>query len=75
MTSLRQRVYIFLCKDGVWRQRCGRHIEEQGPYAPVNAYNRWESNGQCVICDHERGQGDGGGDGGTGATIQNPHAV
>lgn len=68
MTLQRKRVYIYLCNDGVWRQRCGRHIEEQGPYAPVNA-NRRESTGKCVICDHERG-----GHGGD-ATIPDTHAI
>ncbi len=70
MTSLRQRVYIFLCNDGVWRQRCGSHIEEQGPYAPINASRRGE-NGTCVICDHERGLDRDGGK----TTVQNTHAV
>lgn len=70
MTIQRKRVLIYLCNDGVWRQRCACHIEEHGPYAPANAIRR-ESSGICVICDHERMPRDGG----TSATVPNPHAL
>ncbi len=28
-------MYMYLCKDGVWRVRCGRHIPKGSPLAPT----------------------------------------
>ena len=57
----RDEIYISLYKDGVYRQRCGLHIEESiAPLMMVWRKSKASAKHSCVMCAYERRKGGGG---------------
>ena len=46
------RIYIYLCADGVTRQRCGRHVHREPKYHPVRVWRVVPRGGKygCFAC-------------------------
>lgn len=54
-------IYLSLYRDGVYRQRCGRHIEESiAPLMMVWRKSKASARHSCVMCAYERRKGGGG---------------
>lgn len=54
----RDEIYISLYKDGVYRQRCGLHIEESiAPLFSIWTKQKASAKHGCVMCAYERRKG------------------
>lgn len=53
------RIYVYLCADGVTRQRCGAHVHQEQKYQPVRVWLEVPVGGDksCVECNAVGGQG------------------
>lgn len=46
-------LFMYLCVDGTWRQRCREHVPKNGPYAParVNEFQKFGGRrDSCPVC-------------------------
>jgi hypothetical protein len=50
------RIYIYLCADGITRQRCGRHVHTERSMTPVRIWHVEPPNERrtCLECEYNR---------------------
>lgn len=48
----KDRIYLYLCADGVTRQRCGVHVHRERKYQPVRVWLETPVGGKksCIEC-------------------------